>query len=205
MAGEIGHVVYAARVLTYLGDRVRDPLYWVGTLFPDIKHLGVVSRHRTHPAAVTLQTLVGKSDFDTGMRVHSWIDATREQFLSRAHIKETLPWHPFVPHALKLLEDELLYDHFDDWNLIHRLLNQTYPPEAYYVQSRKFLLDWHTVVQRYVARRPTDVTRQALGEAIGLSAASAAEVNTVVARLRHDGRAQQVLTRFWQHLETLLR
>src|SRR3990167_5683372 len=77
MAGEVAHVVYGARVLTYLGDKVTGPEFWAGTLFPDIRHLGIISRQHTHPDNVSLETLVGTGDFETGMRVHAWVDATR--------------------------------------------------------------------------------------------------------------------------------
>lgn len=205
MAGEIGHVVYAARMLTYLGKRVKDPTYWIGTLFPDIRHLGIVSRHRTHPDNVSLSTLVGKNDFHTGMRVHSWIDATREHFLHDQHMKEYLPWHPFVPHALKLVEDEMLYSHFDDWDLIHRLLNKVDPEELYYVESPTPLQKWHTILQHYFRSAPSDASRLELSQAIGLSETSGQELNNVVTLLQQDTRTHSLLEGFLQHLEQLLR
>ncbi len=204
MAGEIGHVVYAARMLTYLGEKVQDPIYWIGTLFPDIRHIGITSRHLTHPTGVTVTTLLGKNDFVTGMRVHSWIDATREYYLRTQHMKETLPWHPFVPHALKLMEDEFLYDHFDDWNLIHRLLNQVNDNELSYIASRDHIHSWHTILQDYFKEKPTDASRLRLSTHIGISEASAEELNQIVNTLKKDGRAQQMLNDFLQHLEKIL-
>lgn len=205
MAGEIGHVVYAARLLTYLADDVKDPIYWAGTLFPDIRHLGVISRHRTHPDSVSLSSLVGSNDFLTGMRVHSWLDAIREKFLRDEHMKEYLPWHPFVPHALKLVEDAMLYEHFDDWNLIHRLLNKIYPDELYYVDSKEQVKKWHHLLQKYLKQAPTDDSRYQLALAIGLSTNSAEELNTVVHMLEEDKRTKQLLQKFLQHLEQVLR
>lgn len=204
MAGEVGHVIYAARLLTYLGDAVLHPQYWAGTLFPDIRHLGVISRHHTHLPNVGAQTLVGQNDFMTGMRVHAWIDATREQYLRSRNMKEYLPWHPFVPHALKLLEDELLYDHFDDWNLVRRVLNTTYDEEIQFVQSVASVHQWHSILQQYFQRKPDDESRLVLAEHIGLSPHSAEEMNTVVERLRHDGRAEKLLEGFWRQLESIL-
>jgi hypothetical protein len=205
MAGEVGHIVYAARMLTHLEGRVHDPLYWVGTVFPDIRHLGVVSRRRTHAGDTNLQSLVGHNDFHTGMRIHAWIDATREKFLRDQHMKEHLPWHPFVPFCLNLLEDELLYPYFDDWNLIHRLLNKTYADELIYCSSTSSLQTWHTLLQHYFKNAPTDDSRAELAEAIGLSPEVARESNNIVRLLKSDGRATKMLESFWQHLETILR
>lgn len=205
MAGEIGHVVYAARLLTYLGETIQDPSYWLGTLFPDIRHLGVVSRHRTHPADVTLKTLSGKTDFLTGMRVHAWIDATREHFLRTAHIKEALPWHPFVPHALKLYEDSLMYSHFDDWNQVHRILNQVDSEELKFVSNETVIRKWHSLVQDYVAKPPSDDSRFALSLGLGLSENSAEEINNVVSMLAKNPKTTTLLESFWRHLEDILR
>lgn len=204
MAGEIAHVVYAARLLTKLEDKAVDPSYWAGTLFPDIRHLGVVSRHRTHPDGVTLTTLVGKDDFHTGMRVHAWIDATREKFLSEQHIKETLPWHPFVPHSLKLVEDEILYDKFDDWNLIHRTLNEVHDEERAFVDAREPIQTWHTLLQDYFAESPSDQSRFALMRAIGLSENSSHEVNSVVHMLLENPQSQELNKRLLEHFEQIL-
>lgn len=205
MAGEVGHVVYAARLLTHLGDRVQDPLYWVGTLFPDIRHLGIVSRQRTHPSGVSLASLVGATDFHTGLRVHAWVDATREKFFRDQHMKEHLPWHPFVPFCLNLLEDELLYEHFEDWNLLHRLLNQVHTDELHFINERFFIERWHTILQAYFQDAPSNASRQALTRGIGLSTRAAEESEHVLQLLTEDGRAKKLLERFWQHLEDVLR
>lgn len=205
MAGEVGHVVYAARLLTHLGDAVSTPAYWLGTLFPDIRHLGVVSRSRTHAKEVNLQSLVGQNDFHTGMRVHAWIDRTREKYFHDQHIKEHLPWHPFVPFALNLLEDELLYDHFDDWNLIIKTLATDHPDEVRYCNSLPTIKLWHTLLQDYLKRKPSPASRSELIHAIGLSEIAAKESNNVIEHLKKDGRAQALLEQFWQHLEDILR
>lgn len=205
MAGEVGHVVYGARLLHYLGDSVQDPSYWAGTLFPDIRHFGIVSRKRTHVDDVTLRSLVGVNDFETGMRVHAWVDATRERYLHDRHIKEVLPWHPFVPHALKLAEDEILYDVFEDWNLIHRVLGQVYNEELGFVSPKEEIQRWHTILQKYFEKKPDDDARTELSISIGLSESSAAEVNSVVATLKENKKARDIIMDFLRHLEDILR
>jgi len=205
MAGEVGHVVYGARLLTYLNDRVQQPAFWAGTLFPDIRHLGAVSRHRTHPENVSLESLVGKNDFATGLRTHAWIDRVREEFLREHNIKEVLMWHPFVPHALKLIEDEFLYDRFDDWNLIQRVLNKVYEDELELVPAREKVIRWHEVLQSYLREPPTDDSRRQLSLDIGLSEAMANEINLVVQALQKNKETRKVIDRFLAHLENLLR
>lgn len=205
MAGEVGHVVYAARILHILEDSVTGPEYWAGTLLPDIRHFGIVSRKRTHPDNVTLSTLTGADDFTTGMRVHAWVDATREKFLHDRHIKESLPWHPFVPHALKLVEDEYLYDVYDDWDLVHRILNKIYKPELDYIPNETQVQRWHATLQEYLKEKPNDASRKKLSLAIGLSESSSDEVNSVISMLKKDQAVQVLIDDFVQHMEDILR
>ena len=205
MAGEIGHVVYGARLLTHLGSAVSDPSFWLGTLFPDIRHLGVVSRHRTHPENVSLHSLAGPTDFVTGMRVHAWVDATRLAYLTEQHVKEYLPWHPFVPHALKLLEDDLLYASYDDWDVIIRLLNKVHAEEKKLVADERTVATWHEILRHYFKNKPTDTSRAELAVGIGLSAANAREINSIVKRLRDTRVAQEMIEGFWHYLEDILR
>ncbi len=205
MAGEIGHVVYGARLLTYLGGKVKDTSFWIGVLFPDIRHLGVVSRHRTHPRDIALRSLVGRGDFATGMRVHAWVDVTRDTYLSEQNVKEILPWHPFVPHALKLLEDEMLYDSYDDWDVISRLLNKVHDEELGFVADERAIATWHGILRQYFKKKPTDASRAELAGGIGLTAVNAREINSLVKRLREDGAAPEIIRGFWQYLEDILR
>lgn len=204
MAGEVGHVVYGARLLEHLKETIQSSSYWAGTLFPDIRHLGVISRHRTHLEKVTLETLAGKNDFQTGMRVHTWIDAMRESFLREKNIKESLPWHPFVPHALKLAEDEILYNRYHDWNLIQRVLNTVYDDELEYVNDKKHVQRWHTILQNYLHQKPDNASRKEISCAIGLSEASAEEINSVVTMLLNNNKTQEFLEEFIHRLESVL-
>lgn len=204
MAGEVSHVVYAARVLARLGEAVRTPAYWAGTLFPNIRHLGIVSRQRTHAARISLETLVGASDFATGRRVHAWVDTTRSHFLTELNVKELLPWHPLVPHALALVEDAALYGHFDDWNLIHRALNKVYEEELAAVHEAGHVRRWHTILQDYFRQAPDYEQWLALSRELGLSESSADEINHIARQLQADPRTNAVIERTVRHFEYLL-
>lgn len=204
MASEIGHVIYAARVLTNLGDAVKHPTYWSGTLFPNIYHIGATTRHTTHPDKVSLYSLVGSDDFITGLRVHAWIDATRDQFFGDQHAKERLPWHPLTRMALSLLEDQLLYGHFDDWNLIHRSLNNIDSHEFSFQPERSTINLWHTAVQDYLIEPPSDKSRQELLVRKGISKHIVSEINDLVMKLGNNKAATELLFNFWRHLEDVL-
>ena len=204
MPGEIGHVVYAARLLTSLQDSVREPSYWLGTLFPNIRHLNVTSRHPLHPRNITLYSLVGDTDFVTGIRVHTWIDNTRAHFLHSNTAKDKLPYHPLLLPALKITEDRLLYDHFPDWNLIHRLLNNVHDTEKYYVNDEKVIQKWHTTLQNYFSHQPDNDSISELLIQLGAEKHSAREVCDLSSELSKNKKVQLYFHDFWHHLEQIL-
>lgn len=205
MPGEIGHVVYAARVLTNLSGAVHDQSYWLGALFPNVRHAGALARHPLHAGNISLYSLVGANDFETGMRVHAWLDATHDAFFMPHIVRELLPWHPFAFQALQLLEDELLYPHFEDWNLVHRLLNTASEEELFYVHDRKSVQRWHGLLQQYIKEAPGEAETNELLRQTGLSKDAAKELQRVTAALRKNKRAINAIHDFWRHLEDLLR
>lgn len=204
MAGEIGHVVYGARALTWLGDTVTSRRYWLGTLFPNIRQLNVATRHQTHPAKVTRSTLVGENDFMTGLRVHAWVDETCDYYIRHTRGNDRLSWHPLIGLALKLLDDELLYDNYEDWDVITQALSIVDEEETLSVRNKQELLQWHGLMREYLAEAPTDNSRIDFVKGIGASRAVADEINEIVARLRNDNYTVNLLYGMWRQVDDLL-
>ncbi|HLC49009.1 MAG TPA: hypothetical protein VJI96_01325 [Candidatus Andersenbacteria bacterium] len=204
MAGEIAHIVYAARLLTHMKDNVSYPSYWVGTVFPDIYRIGRISRFPTHIRPVSLSALVGNNDFTTGVRVHSWVDATHELYFKEHAIFEKLPWHPLLPFAFELFEDEVLYDSYEDWHLIIRALATVDPDEERMIHNRPHIQAWHALLQTYFRSAPSDESRLAYMEKLQLSSHSAKEINSIVSDLREHTTAKEILMNYIQTIEHIL-
>jgi hypothetical protein len=204
MAGEIAHVIYAARLLTHIGDTVSHPSYWIGTLFPDIYRIGRTSRYPTHPRPIGLSTILGNNDFVTGMRVHSWVDETRELYFREHAVFEKLSWHPLLPFAFELLEDEILYPYYTDWNLVHRILSTVHPDEERMIHNRPHIQAWHALLQNYFRSAPSDESRNIYMEKLQISSQAAKEINSIVAELRKGGVAEELLMSYIQHIEHIL-
>lgn len=204
MAGEIAHIIYAARLLTHLQDDVSDPSYWIGALFPDIYRIGRTSRYPTHPRPVSLATIVGTNDFRTGMRTHSWIDDTREKYFREHHVLEKLSWHPLLPFALELFEDELLYGYYNDWNHIVRILANIHPDEEGLIHNRTHIQAWHTLLANYFRHAPSDISRKIFMEKLQIPSPIVQEVNDVVADLRASDAAQDIIMKYIQTIEHIL-
>lgn len=204
MAGEIAHIVYAARLLTALQGRVSHHSYWVGTVFPDIYRLETSHRHPTHPKSVSLATIVGQNDFRTGMRVHAWIDETREHYIREHRVYERLPWHPLIPFALELFEDEILYDAYDDWGIMRRALAKIHPDEIAIVHEQLHLRGWHTMLENYFRHLPSDASRALLLDTLGISKEVAHETNRIVGTLRSNAAAKEIINGYIFELEHML-
>jgi hypothetical protein len=204
MASEISHVVYAARVLTNLGSQVKEPTFWVGTLLPNIYQLNIQPRHRLHPGGISLYSLVAEKDFATGLRVHNWIDVVRENYLRNNYIKEKLPWSPLVPEAFRLLEDDLLYDYFEDWDLVFRLLNKVNDDELNFVSERTMIAKWHEIIQHYIEKHPNDNDRQRMLHDKGLTKTLAKSTVAQMHKLNDSPTAIKLLEGFWGYLEDTL-
>lgn len=204
MAGEIAHVVYAARLLTHVGDAVSHPSYWIGALFPDIYRIGRTSRFPTHPRPVGLSTLIGNNDFITGMRVHSWIDETRELYFREHAVFEKLPWHPLLPFAFELFEDEVLYPSYEDWNLVLRILSTVHPDEEKMIHNRPHIQAWHALLQNYMRSTPSDESRSIYMDKLQISSSTAREINGLVSDLRSSSTAKEILTNYIHVIEHIL-
>lgn len=204
MAGEIAHVIYAARLLTHVGEKVSHPSYWIGTLFPDIYRIGHVSRFPTHHRPVGLSSIIGTNDFDTGMRVHSWIDETRELYFREHAVFEKLPWNPLLPFAFELFEDELLYPYYEDWNLILRILSTVHPEEEKLIHNRPHIQAWHALLQNYCRTAPSDTSRTTFMETLRIPSQEAKEINILVSDLRTGGVAKKLLLDYIHSLEHIL-
>ncbi|MDA1169056.1 MAG: hypothetical protein O3A36_01835 [bacterium] len=204
MAGEIAHTIYAARLLTHIGDEVSDPSYWIGALFPDIYRIGRTSRYPTHPRPVSLSTIVGKNDFVTGMRTHSWIDDTREKYFREHNSFEKLSWHPLLPFAFELFEDEVLYDFYADWGHIIRILSTIHSDEERIIHNRPHIQAWHALLTNYFRAAPNDTSRRIFMEKLQIPSLIIQEVNEVVADLRTSNVAKEILMEYIRSIEHIL-
>ncbi len=201
MVGEISHIVYAARLLSFLDDDVSNASYWNGVVFPNIRRINIQTRHHTHVHPISITSLKGSNDFLTGMRVHAWIDEMHDHYERHQAITGHIPDHPLIPYARTLLEDELLYDAFLDWHVVRKALRTIHHDELYYVHERASVRRWHDILQTYFHHKPDDESRLLFSHAIGISKPVAQEVNTTVNLLREMPEVQKFLEGFLRDIE----
>ncbi len=95
--------------------------FMLGTLYPDIRHQANIDRDLTHEYNVTIEDLKNTKDpFYKGMRLHSFVDETRKNYLKNTTLHSDLSEYPGDQKLfLKLLEDEILFTLYGPIALSH--------------------------------------------------------------------------------------
>lgn len=147
-AAPVTHAVLAEKWIAmhenYNDEQKRS--FILGTLFPDIRYLGIVTRNQTHEKGITLQKLLEtQSEFNKGKRLHAFVDKARENLVVKwkiYHRLKNVPGHRKATF-LKLVEDEILFNR-KDWNEIRRFLSFLHPEEKAFGIKDEHLRKWHT-------------------------------------------------------------
>lgn len=129
-----------------------------GTLFPDIRYLGSISRQETHEEGVTASKIRKTSNaFIAGKRLHAFVDEKRETFVKKckvySHLKKISKKERVL--FLKLLEDEILWDRTDTV-FAGKALSKVYPEEIKTGLSQEDIELWHQTMIDCFTIRPSD-------------------------------------------------
>lgn len=117
-AGPYMHALVAEHYLDAQSPPVKSDdreLFIIGTIYPDIRYLGVIKRSETHVKSVSPQQIAEESGyFRQGMLLHSWVDEFRQSYIRKTNIKENLQEIPkrLQDSFLKILEDQILQEHY---------------------------------------------------------------------------------------------
>lgn len=205
MAMQITHIVTADKLFDNYFRHFNKKEFYIGTVFPDIRYLGDVSRHETHNYELCLHDVIQETDsFVAGMKFHSLIDLVREDFVSQEGIYELFEADTDKYSVPKLLEDELLYSKVNDWSAVAAFLTDILPQEASYPIPHDNLEKWHINIHRYVAQPPTDETRYAYAHNLGLPEERIVVLLDSLAVLRDQPRAHEITDDFYARLEELV-
>ncbi len=115
MANQIAHVVYGRKIF----DRLNADLDWsefvIGTTFPDIRCIAKIDRDKTHHFNTSESNIPLENSFNAGFYTHSFIDEKRKNFIKTKGVYRYIPKDRIGVSALKLIEDEVLYNKYKDW------------------------------------------------------------------------------------------
>jgi hypothetical protein len=195
MAFPISHIVYAKKYLEQ-HPAVDPDLFMLGVLFPDIRRItDEVSRYETHQIFKTLNlNFDGLSAFRAGWKFHLWCDMRRDEILNKADFYKFsyTTYHDAPP---KLLEDELVYDKYKNWEKLVLLLNNPPELEDEIPVSRETIERWFAIIAKYFEKKPEDKSMKAFLFKQRKLRKKSDEIIDAVQKLRQNRKVVEILSR----------
>jgi len=195
MAFPVSHVVYAKKYLDQ-HPAVDPDLFLLGTLFPDIRRItDEVTRYDTHQHFKKLNlSFEGLDAFRAGWKFHLWCDMRREEILNK-HGFYKLSYTIDHDAPPKLLEDELAWEKYQNWEKLRFILNNPPELELPFGVSRETLERWYAIIAKYFEKKPDERTMKAFAWKQRSLRKRADEIVDVVAKLRENSKACEILSR----------
>jgi hypothetical protein len=196
MASQVAHIVYAFKYLESNPGKVPDPdMFFLGSCFPDVRRIDPkVKRADTHLILEDLNLDLGYLDsFNAGWKFHLFCDMRREEILNKYNFYD-LPgagdlWHL----ANKHLEDEVVYDVYNNWEKIVSLFNNAPFVENNINVSRETFSVWYATLAKYFEIKPTSATMAIFLSKQPKLAPIAGEIVASVDKLRKNGKVVELL------------
>lgn len=159
------HVTLGEKWLAVYAPEYTDEqkkLFLLGTVFPDIRYLGVIKREKTHYKGMTLAKVYAEtSPFKRGMLFHSFVDEFRERCVRQSGIEKILKEIPRKQQGtfLKLVEDQILHGQYR-WPEFKKYLISIPEDEKQFGLEISALTQWHTALSLYFATTPGNILQQ---------------------------------------------
>lgn len=156
MASQVAHIIYAKKYFDKYPSTINRDEFILGCVFPDIRRIDEnISRHDTHLHYDALDlNFEGLTAFQAGWKFHLYCDMKREEFLKNSGFYELPGTENFGRGPAKLLEDEIVYDIYNNWEkLVHYFNNAPYTKNGINVSQETFLL-WCAILAKYIEKKP---------------------------------------------------
>jgi len=193
MASEVAHVIYAQKYLEK-NPRKGGEFFILGTLFPDLRRVAEgLTRKDTHMYFENIDLdFEGMDLFEAGWKYHLWCDMRREEILNKYNFYSLRGANAIDPTA-KLVEDELVYEQYKNWEKLIYILNN--PPIIHTTLnvSQETIEHWYAILGKYFEKKPDDKTMKIF---ISKQSSLKDETNEIidgVRKLRENQKAIDIL------------
>ena len=209
MASQISHIVYAKRYFDQLeagqiesAIKIDKEEFILGCVFPDIRRIDQsIKRKQTHLCFDPVDlNFSGLSSFRAGWKFHLYCDMRREDILNKYKFYEISHTTDFFNQPAKCLEDELVYERYNNWEkLVHYFNNPPFFDTDIKLDPASFHL-WYAMVARYLEKKPDDKTiRTFLIKQPGLLA-NLEGIMESVGELRKSNKAVEILKKVCEEI-----
>jgi len=198
LASQVAHIVYAKKYFEKcdLLPEEKDE-FLLGATFPDIRRIdGNIKRRDTHlhfyPIDLDFENL---TPFEAGWKFHLYCDMRREEILNGHNFYAQKFTDEFWNHPAKMLEDELIYDKYNNWEKLTNYFNDVpFVSNGIDVSKETFEL-WYSILSNYMDEKPgSDSIKIFLLKQPGMAPIANAIVE-MVDKLRKNDKVIELLKR----------
>ncbi len=186
MPSPISHLAYAQDFA--VTDAPSDKAaYWRGTVFPDIRYLGVIERAKSHRTGVTFHEVSAETgSWQRGYLLHNVVDEAWNAYWRQFGMDTDEPAHRAKWMAVKLLEDELVFaDIFDKAGVAATLGVADAGALALGIKSRD-IERWGAIVGEMLCEVPSEQSRGRFAGHLDFGAELARIIEEHITLLRAD-------------------
>ena len=204
MPGPVTHIILNDIVFDRCFPEKDRRLLYLGTLFPDIRYLGVIGREQTHPAVSSLKEMAGQSDFYAGIAFHALADHIKREYMA-AH-------QPAKPRAaglnsgflLKLAEDVHAYTYRSNWQPIAGYLDLIPEEAAAFGVSRTQMVAWHRLLKQYLSKPPDPEFMISLARQTGIQPAAGNQPMPTLDEIQNNQAVAALVADFFGQFDSLV-
>jgi len=196
MASVVAHLIYAQKYFEKHpmpnGD---EDLFMLGCVFPDIRRVDeTIKRKDTHRCFNCLDlNFTGLLPFQAGWKFHLYCDMRREEILKKYKFYELDSAMESWNQPAKNLEDELLYEQYNNWEKLRHYFNNIPVIENEINVPYETMALWYAMIAKYIEKKPDSKTMKIfLLKQIGF-ADKAGPISEVVDKLRKNAKVAEIL------------
>lgn len=186
MPTPISHIVYAQKAIRLFSPDEKI-LYFAGSVFPDIRHIGAIEKSGTHHPVDKEGLRTITEPFLLGTELHNWIDLEREKIAEEIGLYTTNPPWP-LKTATKFLEDELHYADINNWQELVAQYRAVRNVPSTPIMPDPVVQEWYQLLATHIATPPTTDGAIALLNGTTESAADIAAVKSSMESLRTNAK-----------------
>ena len=200
MASQIAHVIYAHKYLEK-NPRKGGEFFILGTIFPDLRRVAKgLARKDTHMRFEKIDLdFEGMDLFDAGWKFHLWCDMRREEILNKYNFY-TLRGAKAIDPTAKLVEDELVYDKYKNWEKLIFILNNPPIVKTSLDVSQETIEHWYAILAKYFQKKPDDKTMKIFLSKQSSLKGEIAEIIDGVRKLRENQKATDILKKVCEEI-----
>ncbi len=203
MPGPLTHIAITDKVFDLLFAGMDRPAFYTGTLFPDIRYLGVIDRSKTHFDNVSLSDIRRNEPFRAGIMFHSLVDKARQKFITDNKPYEDHD-HDMKPGWItKIAEDNFFYSYAKNLPAVKKYLDTITPREKEFGITQPTLKTWHNILQTYISRKPSAATLKTLSAFMGIPGEKIPTITQTLDKIIADENIRKKLDEFYGDFEQI--